>query len=214
LPDFRPTLRGQTQFRAAAHGYPAVIVWNPGCMPGQISIPGQISLRPERLPDDAHFLLSLYAHARRAELAALGWSRDQEDAFIRMQFDARELHYRTAFPAGAYSLIRASGERAGRLIVDWTETAIVIVDIALVPPLRRRGIGSLLVGRLLAEAEAGQVAVRCHVQHDSDARWFWQRAGFTALASDGAYIALERQPGQPGRADQAAALREENPGQQ
>jgi GNAT superfamily N-acetyltransferase len=192
LLNIRRTPGGQAQFALATAWLSAAIVWNPGCMPGQIS------LRPERLPADGDFLLSLYASTRRAELAALGWSQDQKDAFIRMQFDARERHYRTAFPAAAYSVICAAGERAGRLIADRTEAAIVIVDIALVPPLRRQGIGTLLVGRLLAEADAGQVAVRCHVQHESDARWFWQRAGFRALASDGAYVALERQPAQPG----------------
>jgi ribosomal protein S18 acetylase RimI-like enzyme len=166
------------------------MIWNPGRMPGQVSV------RPECLPDDAAFLLSVYGSTRRAELAALGWSPGQQDAFIRMQFDARQRHYRAVYPAAAYSVICAAGELAGRLIVDRTGATIVIVDIALVPAWRRRGIGSLLVRQLLAEADARRVAVRCHVLHDSDARQFWRRAGFTALASDGAYIELERRPGQ------------------
>lgn len=159
-------------------------------------MPGQVSLRPEVLPGDAEFLLTLYASTRQ-ELSALGWPPAEQDALIRMQFDARERHYRAAYPAAAYSLICVAGERAGRLVVDRSDTAIRIVDIALLPRLRRRGIASVLVGQILAEADASQVAVRCHVLHDIEARLFWQRGGFHALSSDGAYIALERRPGQP-----------------
>ena len=35
---------------------------------------GEVSTRPERLPDDGDFLLSLYASTRQPELAGLGWS--------------------------------------------------------------------------------------------------------------------------------------------
>jgi hypothetical protein len=49
---------------------------------------GDVSTRPERLPDDGDFLLSVYA-STRPELTGLGWPENQQDAFIRMQFDAQ-----------------------------------------------------------------------------------------------------------------------------
>ena len=122
-----------------------------------------VSARPERLPDDGDFLLSVYASARRPELTGLGWSEKQQDAFIRMQFDAQTRHYRESFPDATYSVICVDGERAGRLIVNHSHDQILIVDIALLPEFRRIGVGGRLVRRLLEQADAGHLPVRCHV---------------------------------------------------
>jgi GNAT superfamily N-acetyltransferase len=154
----------------------------------------EVSVRPARLPDDGAFLLSLYASARRPELAAAGWSEQETDAFIGMQFDAQTRHYRQAFPNATYSVICVDGERAGRLIVNRADDEIVIVDITLTPKYRRIGVGGGLVRRLLDEADAGRLPVRCHVLKVSSARGFWERAGFIAQGSDGVYVAMERAP--------------------
>lgn len=144
------------------------------------------------LPDDGDFLLSLYASTRRPELAGLGWSETEADAFIRMQFAAQASHFRRAFPTAAYSVVCVDGERAGRLIVDRPGHEIIIIDLSLLPKFRGIGIGGGLVRRLLDEADADRLAVRCHVLRGSDARRFWERAGFLARDDDGAYVAMER----------------------
>jgi GNAT superfamily N-acetyltransferase len=154
---------------------------------------GDVSARPERLPDDGGFLLSVYA-STRPELRGLGWLAEQQDAFIRMQFDAQARHYRESFPDAIYTVICVDGEPAGRLIVNRTDDQILIVDIALLPEFRRIGIGSGLVRRLLEQADAGRLPVRCHALHDSTARRFWEHAGFAAQGSDGVYLAMERAP--------------------
>jgi GNAT superfamily N-acetyltransferase len=149
-------------------------------------------IRPARLPDDGDFLLSLYASTRLPELAGLGWSQAETDAFIRMQFGAQASHFRAAFPRADYSVICVHGERAGRLIVDRYGHEFIIVDLSLLPEFRGMGIGRGLVRRLLDEADAGRLAVRCHVLRGSDARPFWERAGFLARDDGGAYVAMER----------------------
>lgn len=153
---------------------------------------GEVSARPERLPEDGDFLLTLYASTRRPELTGLGWSAAREDAFIRMQFDAQTRHYRGSFPDAWHSVICVAGERAGRLIVNRSDGEIRIVDIALLPEFRGAGVGGLLVRRLLDEADAGRLPVRCRVLQGSDALRFWQRAGFIAQDGDGVYLAMER----------------------
>ena len=153
-----------------------------------------VSVRPERLPDDGDFLLSVYASARRPELTGLGWSEKQQDAFIRMQFDAQTRHYRQSFPDATYSVICVDGEPAGRLIVNHSDDQILIVDIALLPEFRCIGVGGRLVRRLLEQADAGHLPVRCHVLHDSTARQFWEHAGFAAQDRDEVYVAMERAP--------------------
>jgi GNAT superfamily N-acetyltransferase len=155
---------------------------------------GEVSARPELLPEDGGFLLALYATVRKPELTGLGWSAAEQEAFIRMQFDAQIRHYRGCYPDARYSVIWVGGERAGRMIVRRSDEEILIVDIALLPEFRGAGIGSALVRRLLAEADAGRLPVRCHVLQGSDARRFWERAGFVAQDGDGdgVYVAMER----------------------
>jgi GNAT superfamily N-acetyltransferase len=157
---------------------------------------GDVSARSERLPDDGGFLLSVYA-STRPELTGLGWPAQQLDAFIRMQFAAQIRHYRESFPDATYSIICVDGEPAGRLIVNYAGDEILVVDIALLPEFRRTGIGSGLVRRLLDQADASHLPVRCHVLHDSTARRFWERAGFAAQGRDGVYLAMERAPQAP-----------------
>jgi GNAT superfamily N-acetyltransferase len=152
-----------------------------------------VSTRPERLPDDGDFLLSVYA-STQPELTGLSWPGQQQDALIRMQFDAQTRHYRESFPDTIYSVICADGEPAGRLITNHADDQILIIDIALLPQFRRTGIGTGLVRRLLDQADASHLPVRCHVLHDSTARRFWEHAGFTAQGSDGVYVAMERAP--------------------
>jgi GNAT superfamily N-acetyltransferase len=110
-----------------------------------------------------------------------------------MQFDAQTRHYRESFPDATYSVICVDGEPAGRLIVNRAGDQILIVDIALLPEFRRTSIGTGLVRRLLEQADAGHLPVRC-VLHDSTARRFWEHAGFAAQGSDGVYVAMERPP--------------------
>jgi GNAT superfamily N-acetyltransferase len=154
---------------------------------------GDVSTRPQRLPDDGDFLLSVYA-STRPELTGSGWPEKQQDAFIRMQFNAQTRHYRESFPDATYSVICVDGEPAGRLIVHHASDQILIVDIALLPQFRHTGIGIALIRRLLEQADAGHLPVRCHVLRDNTARRFWEHAGFNAQRSDGVYLAMERPP--------------------
>jgi len=109
-----------------------------------------------------------------------------------MQLDAQTRHYRSVHPTAAHSVITVGGEPAGRLIVDRSDREIRIVELALLPPFRRAGVGSELVRPLLEEADAAGLPVRCHVEQSNDARRFWERLGLVAVGLDGAHMAMER----------------------
>jgi GNAT superfamily N-acetyltransferase len=152
----------------------------------------QVCTRPANIPDDTDFLLSLYASTRRPELAGLGWSEAEQDSFIQMQFDAQTRYYRESFPDARHCVICVNGRPAGRLIVNRCDTEMVIVDFALMPGFRRRGLGSSLVRALLEDADADGLRVSLHVLQGSDACRFWERAGFVTTGGNAAYLAMER----------------------
>ena len=153
---------------------------------------GDLAIRPLRSPDDDDFDLSVYASTRLSELTSLGWTNDQIDEFIRMQYRAQSRHYRQYYPDAAYSVITVASEPAGRLIVARSDREIRIVDIALLPEYQGRRIGGILVRQLVAEAEETGIALRCHVEQSNPARGFWEHLGLVPVRIDGAHILMER----------------------
>jgi ribosomal protein S18 acetylase RimI-like enzyme len=151
-----------------------------------------VTTRPVLLPDDADFLLMVYHSTRQAELELVAWPEADKNAFVRSQFEAQSRHYSQHSPHAENSVVLVGGVPAGRLIVERSEGALHIKDIALLPPFRRAGAGSELVNRLIDEAEQRGVPVTCYVEAGNEAFRFWERLGFVACGSDGVYAALER----------------------
>jgi ribosomal protein S18 acetylase RimI-like enzyme len=161
-----------------------------------------IDLRPAG-PDDAEFLYRVYASTRSEELAPLGWSAEQTEAFLRMQFRAQDTYYRQHYPDAAFDVVLVGGAPAGRLYVDRWPAEIRIVDISLLPEFRRAGVGTALLTRLLAEADTAGVPVSIHVEAYNPARRLYERLGFVKARGTGVYDLMERLPvpphGQPSR---------------
>jgi ribosomal protein S18 acetylase RimI-like enzyme len=151
-----------------------------------------VGTRNVRHPDDDDFLLRVYASSRTAELNALGRDTPEAQAFLRMQYDAQASHYRARRPQADWTVITMAGADVGRLIVDRGDDELHIVDIILLPAFRGAGVGTALVRRLLVEADAAGLPVRCEVAFDNAARHFWERLGLVTTGTDGVYPALER----------------------
>jgi ribosomal protein S18 acetylase RimI-like enzyme len=166
------------------------------------ALSADVRLRPVSA-DDAGFLLRLYASTREAELALLPWEQGAKEAFVRMQFAAQDRYYRQTFPGARHDIILAGEEPAGRLYVHRGPEAMLVVDLALLPGHRGRGIGTALLRELLSEAAAAGAPVRLHVEHDSPARRLYERLGFRPIVDQGVYLLLEHRspaPHQPNTA--------------
>jgi ribosomal protein S18 acetylase RimI-like enzyme len=156
-------------------------------------VPATPTLRDPSLPGDAAFLVSVYASTRAEDLAPLGWSSEQFDSFVRTQYELQARHYDAAYPDAVTSVVEVDGARAGRLIVDRSQGEILVLDIALLPEFRDRGVGSQVMQPLIAEADERRIAVRCHVgAWNTGSRAWFERLGFVAGAADGAHLPMER----------------------
>lgn len=143
---------------------------------------------------DTDFLFRLYASTREAELAIVDWRPEQKIAFLRQQFDAQHRHYQEHYAGATFDLLLADGRPAGRLYVARWERDIRIVDIALMPEFRGRGIGARLMKELFAEADASGRVVSIHVEVDNPARRWYERLGFQRVGEHGLYLLMERAP--------------------
>jgi ribosomal protein S18 acetylase RimI-like enzyme len=150
-------------------------------------------LRPET-DADIPFLMRLYASTREEELKLVDWSDEQKQAFLASQFQAQRHHYRTYIEGCAFDVIEHTGTPAGRLYLDARKTRLHIVDIALLPDWRGRGIGTAILEALQAAGSASGRAVDIFVEKFNPALRLYRRLGFTAISDHEVYLEMEWLP--------------------
>jgi ribosomal protein S18 acetylase RimI-like enzyme len=155
--------------------------------------PSTITLEPASTADQ-EFFYRTYASTRTEELAITGWSDQQKESFLRMQFEAQRQSYLDSIPDAKYSMIRCGELPAGRLIVERTATEVHVVDIALLPEFRRRGIGSHLFGALMSEAREADKSVRLFVERFNPALHWYERLGYIPVSEGPIYFEMIWRP--------------------
>ena len=152
-----------------------------------------LSLRPAESGDEA-FLERVYADTRRDELAIFNWSREQENAFFKMQFEMQTRAYGMQFPDAVHYIVEFDQIPVGRLIVERGDEEVKLIDISLAAEFRNRGIGAFLLDRLKDEAAADGKTVFLRVLKTNDsAKRFYERLGFTVIEEADLHFAMRWQ---------------------
>ncbi len=146
-------------------------------------------------PEDEDFLYRVYASTREDELAPLDWDDEQKESFLKMQFAAQHKFYTEQFPRAEFQVILLDQEPIGRLYLDHRDDEIRLIDIALLPAHRNRGIGNSILKDILAAGELASLPVRIHVEQFNPALRFYKRLGFRQTGDDGIYYLMEWSPG-------------------
>jgi ribosomal protein S18 acetylase RimI-like enzyme len=153
----------------------------------------RISLRPAAAAD-RNFLFQVYAGTRQDELALVPWTEPEKKAFLQMQFDAQDAYYTANYPGALFQVILLQDVPIGRLYVKQYEREIRIMDIALLPEYRNRGIGSSLLHGILSHGQSLTLPVTIHVERFNPALRLYERLGFKPIEDKGVYLLLERVP--------------------
>lgn len=152
---------------------------------------GNVVLRSVTAEDD-EFLLAVYASSREEELAQVVWAEGQKEAFVRWQFEMQRREYDARFPNARYEVILVDGRPAGRIWVGSDDEQIHLLDIAVLPEFQNRGVGTLLLRRLMDEASRANKLLRHMVfLLNNDAHRFYERLGFVVIEDLGAYKHME-----------------------
>ena len=155
-----------------------------------LELPAGVALRPAT-DADLPFLSRVYASTRAEELAQTDWSEAQKAAFLQFQFDAQHQHYRTHYADAEFLVIEHEGTPVGRLYLHWRDSELRIVDIALLPGARGRGVGGALLQVLMDAAAAVRKSVSIHVEQMNPAMRLYQRLGFVRTGEHGIYHLME-----------------------
>ena len=143
---------------------------------------------------DGEFFHRVYASTRSDELALVPWSAEAKECFLRQQFQAQDRAYRNDYPGAEFWIVVVDGTDAGRLFVQRAPGEIRIMDIALLPGFRGRGIGTHLLNQILQEAENASRKVTIHVEVFNPAQRLYQRLGFSKVAANEVYCLMEWGP--------------------
>lgn len=144
-------------------------------------------------PSDNAFLYQLYA-STRIDIAICSIPESQKRQLIRMQFAAQTQHYKQFFRSADFLIVMSGRTPVGRLYVHRTSDEIRVIDIALMPEFRGKGIGTQLLADLLDEARIADKPVRLHVEKMDRAIRLYERLGFKIIAEKEMHFFMEYKP--------------------
>lgn len=155
-----------------------------------------VGLRPVS-EEDREFLFQVYAATRSEELKLVSWDEAKKDEFLRMQFAAQDTYYRDHYRSAFFWVVLFDGRPCGRLYIDRWNTEIRIMDVALLPDYRNRGVGTALLSHIIEEGRRLGLPVTIHVEHYNPALRHYQRLGFIPVRENGVYLLMRWSAGQP-----------------
>jgi len=148
--------------------------------------------------EDIPFLYRVYASTRADEMALLDWSDADKQSFLKMQFDAQHRHYHAHYDNARFDIIELDGTPVGRLYIDNRSDEIRLIDIALLPDFRGRGVGTGLIQQVIDTARQSNRSVTIHVEGNNPAIGLYKRLGFRYVKDVGVYHFMQWHSKPPG----------------
>jgi ribosomal protein S18 acetylase RimI-like enzyme len=153
-------------------------------------VPGNLLLRLEASADTP-FLRWLFATSRSGSFETAQLSEEGLAQLLDMQYEAQRRHYARHYPEARSWLLVEDGVSVGRLIETAGTDHVLLIDLAVAPAARRRGLATWMIGTLTQKARADGLPLRCHVDPNNDARHMYARLGFTVIGYEGGSMVFE-----------------------
>ncbi|GLQ86465.1 GNAT family N-acetyltransferase [Dyella flagellata] len=143
-------------------------------------------------PEDLPFLRQLYGELRADELRMTGWPASACEAFLGSQFALQHRHFVSYYADADFLMVESGGTLIGRYYLLRQNTYFTVVDIALLPSWRGRGIGGALLQWAQSLAHAGQACgIDLHVDvRNTAAHRLYARLGFVDVEQESPYIRM------------------------
>jgi GNAT superfamily N-acetyltransferase len=145
--------------------------------------------------DDEPLLFTLFESVKAGEFASLGLTAEQLRPLLEMQFRARQIGYAQTYPAATEMILcLEDGTPAGRYLVERQANCYRCIDIAVLPELRNRGIGTWALRQMQQVAALEQIVFRLSVSKNNPALKLYERLGFFKVSADELAYEMEWQP--------------------
>jgi GNAT superfamily N-acetyltransferase len=144
---------------------------------------------------DSEVLCRIYAETRTEEMKKVPhWSPEMVNAFLKSQFELQHEYYQKNYVGGYFWMIEKQGQSIGRLYLhpDFQNRGVRIIDIALLPVWRNRGIGQCILKDVMSAAAALNRPLTIHVESFNPAMQLYKKLGFKKISeTNGVYHLLE-----------------------
>jgi len=144
--------------------------------------------------EEMAFLCQLYATTRWDEVQQAPWTDEQRTQFLKQQFEAQHQHYQSHYPHSEFLIIEKHNEKIGRMYIDRDESSICLIDIALLPEYKYKGLGTILLRELLEEAQETNKKIVLHVEKFNPAYNWYLKHGFEQIEDKGVHQYMEWRP--------------------
>lgn len=153
-------------------------------------------------PEDAAFCLELFLASREREFAPL--PEDIRSQLAMHQYEIYRAGLRSSYPNAEQCMVSISSDGtanqpAGFIFIADFADHLRIIDLAVHPRFRNRGIGSLVLQTLMQRCGRSGKIMRGAVTPYNPARRLYARLGISELSSEHGYIQLEWVPHQTER---------------
>lgn len=146
--------------------------------------------------EDTEFNYRVYYSTREEELAKSGWTEEEKANFVRMQFNLQNTQYTQYYKGATFEVISLDGTPVGRLFLHETSLELRIMDIAILPEFRNKGIGTKILNDLVHGAHSRNKTLSIHVEIYNPAQKLYERLGFIRSETRGMYYFMECFPPQ------------------
>lgn len=155
---------------------------------------GRLTLRPETR-EDLPFRFQLFLRSRPPEWDQVYLPVEELTQLMNQQFWAQTETYLARFPEARFDIIELDGQPIGRIVVNRPGDCIHIVDQAIAPQLRNRGLGTAVMRSLMDEAAAGGLFMTLKVSNANDpCMRLYSRLGFERVDEALEYIEMTWRP--------------------
>lgn len=144
--------------------------------------------------EERPFLFQVYADTRKSEVDSWGWSEDQVEMFLQMQFDAQTRSYSSHPVPLKEEIIFYKGEPIGRILTRELGEVLMIVDIALLRDFRNRGFGTELIRRYQEYVVEKGILIELQVLIANPACKLYKRLGFVVTGEYPLYLTMKWTP--------------------
>ncbi len=147
-----------------------------------------IRLRPIREPEDMLLLQHIFATSRDYETQVYGFPEPDLTQFLTQQFLLQHHQYMATSDADFYIIEDLKGVPLGRFYVrQMPYTEIRVMDIAILPAHRGKGVGKQLFKQTMDQAQKTDHRVSIHVDQNNPSHGFYENLGFGFVQVDGIY---------------------------
>lgn len=143
---------------------------------------------------DEPFVYDVYTSSRVVEISAWGWKEDENTDFLKMQFEMRQKSYELMYPNLESRIIERNGESIGTMLISQNGSAILLVDITILPNYQNQGIGRLMIRKLQEQARKTKRPIRLSTLHTNRAQQLYLHLGFQVIDQNDMYVMMKWTP--------------------